>query len=245
MAIDLTRALAVALLVVGGVTAYAGVLPSIARAETPVCDEGDVFVAVTPSPPPTPNKYQQFMETKQRLSPSADTVIIGDSLAQAWPQSLAVQKFGPAVVNLGQGGDRTQEVLWRLKHLDLGVMHPKRVIILVGTNNLGEWEKPCAITAGIKAIVDIVEISWGNPRTALIQLPPRGKDFLYREDDRIKLNHLLVDLAARNGLETINLDGPLMCIGNQESAYYLPDHIHFTRAGYELISQLLAPWADQ
>jgi hypothetical protein len=75
-----------------------------------------------------------------------DFLLIGDSLVEMWPQEAWTASFpDTTVLNLGVGGDTTQNVLWRLSKMPLTRIQPRRVALLIGTNNLSHKDKPCAI----------------------------------------------------------------------------------------------------
>ena len=54
---------------------------------------------------------------------TVDVVMLGDSITHFWewrhPESWAKFTKGRTVLNLGYGGDRTQNVLWRMEHGEL------------------------------------------------------------------------------------------------------------------------------
>ena len=71
-------------------------------------------------------------------------LFLGDSITHRWSQpDLQVQdiwqqhfgRYHPA--NFGIEGDQTQHVLWRIKNGELDGIHPKVVVLLLGTNNIG------------------------------------------------------------------------------------------------------------
>src|SRR5690606_11425250 len=68
-----------------------------------------------------------------------DAVFFGDSLTDgwhnlgkaAWERFIAPLNAG----NFGLGGDRTQQVLWRMVNGELDGLDPKVFVLLIGTNN--------------------------------------------------------------------------------------------------------------
>ena len=74
-----------------------------------------------------------------------DILLVGDSISQQWgsvldhkPLNAAWQKhFGRyKTINIGIGGDKTQNVLWRLDHGGVEGLEPRLVIVLIGNNNM-------------------------------------------------------------------------------------------------------------
>src|SRR3984893_17497033 len=72
----------------------------------------------------------------------------GDSITRRWGTSDEQYKhflqnwqenfFGWNAANFGWGGDRTQNILWRLNNGELDNVKPKIIVLLVGTNNVGK-----------------------------------------------------------------------------------------------------------
>jgi hypothetical protein len=90
-----------------------------------------------------------------------DVYFIGDSIARRWgatdyPDLLAHWKknfFGWNAADFGWGADKTENILWRLEHGELDEVHPKIVVILAGTNNVGNRPGGDAKIADITAAV--------------------------------------------------------------------------------------------
>src|SRR6476661_8588498 len=97
-----------------------------------------------------------------------DIVMLGDSIIHFWGgdpsgQGVAGRRTAPEVwdrfftgrrvVNLGYGWDRTENVLWRLRHGEFENVSPKVVVLMIGTNNV-TLNTPAEIAAGVSAICD-------------------------------------------------------------------------------------------
>ena len=91
------------------------------------------------------------------------------------------------VLNLGLGGDDTQRVLWRLSSPKLAKLKPRHVLIILGTNNLG-FNKACAISEGLKRVIRRTAKLWPSTQIAFLEIPPKGAQFMYKNDDRTKVN---------------------------------------------------------
>src|SRR5579884_4253803 len=106
--------------------------------------------------------HDQLLQKKKQGR--IDIYFEGDSITRRWgatdyPELLANWKknfFGWNAANFGWGGDRTQNILWRLNHGELDNVHPKVVVLLAGTNNIDGHTSAGEITKGIEAIVATV-----------------------------------------------------------------------------------------
>ena len=74
-----------------------------------------------------------------------DIYFEGDSITRRWgatdyPELLANWKenfFGWNAGDFGWGADTTQNILWRLNNGELDGVNPKVIVLLAGTNNVG------------------------------------------------------------------------------------------------------------
>src|SRR6185295_18604833 len=87
--------------------------------------------------------------------------------------------------NFGWGGDRTQNILWRLNNGELDNVRPKIIVLLAGTNNVGK-NSPSGkddprvkdITRGIKAILDVCRQKAPGAKIVLMGITPRNDNML-------------------------------------------------------------------
>jgi hypothetical protein len=124
-----------------------------------------------PRPPSTPSALKRLNRLAANLPRAADLILVGDSLAAGWPTDLIAQPW-QHVFNFGLPGDRIQHTLWRLDVLPLAHLRPERVVILLGTNNLGDGDEPDTIAAGCKPSLFEPGIFGGSQ--SAFSLPFRG-----------------------------------------------------------------------
>ena len=84
-----------------------------------------------------------------------------------------------AVMNMGFGWDRTQNVLWRLRQGEFEGLSPEWIVLLIGTNNLtgtrnARANTPQEIVEGIAAICRELRQRSPQSRIALMGILPRG-----------------------------------------------------------------------
>lgn len=182
----------------------------------------------------------RLAEKEAQAKEQFDTVLIGDSITHNWDvvaPDLQRQYFG-RVLNLGFSGDKTQEVLWRIARIDWQVVAPKRIMVMIGTNNTGHrpQETPENTAAGIAAIVAQLRAACPEAKITLLAIFPRGKS---RQDVNRRVN------------DEINAQLPALADGEHVffrdiSAYYLlpdgetlnsallPDGLHPNKEGHRL-----------
>jgi hypothetical protein len=220
--------------------AVAGPLDS-AEAQTAssdACDQYEVAATTTPVPSQSGRALRRHYEIIQSLPIDAEVVVLGDSIAFFWPaQKLGSLFAGSKVVNLGVGGDRTQNVLWRLTSPEFKNIQPKLVIVILGTNNI--QDQPCAVVAGITAVFDKIDHIWGGATKLFIEILPRGDDFLFKNDARMEINNgVRVLERSRKNFSTINVDQEIVCPPDTCSNY-VADHVHLRNDGYEVLMRAI------
>src|ERR1700690_1090481 len=92
--------------------------------------------------------HAQLLEkAKQR---GIDIYFEGDSIIRRWgatdyPDLLANWRknfFGWNAADFGWGADTVQNILWRLENGELDGVHPRVILLLAGTNNVGRTVEP-------------------------------------------------------------------------------------------------------
>jgi lysophospholipase L1-like esterase len=115
----------------------------------------------------------------------------GDSITRRWGTSDAQYKeflanwkrnfYGWNAANFGWGGDTVQNILWRLEEGELDGVHPKVIVLMAGTNNLGNVvpagradAKVAEVTQGIKAILELMHRKAPETTIILTGITPRN-----------------------------------------------------------------------
>jgi N-acetylglucosamine-6-sulfatase len=172
-----------------------------------------------------------------------DVMFLGDSITEFWRRAgkaVWAANFAPLeAANFGVAGEGTQSVLWRLQNGELEGIHPKVVVLLIGTNNTNE--KPADIALGVKAV--IAEIQQRSPGTRVLLMGIFPRDGQPGAPSRAKIaqaNAILATYAHADdpaqvvymdiGARFLNADGTM----NKD---LMPDTLHPSEQGYQV-------WAD-
>src|SRR5262249_41974904 len=115
-------------------------------------------------------------------------VFLGDSITQGWG-NLSTSFPGVKVANRGIAGDTTRGVLIRLKE-DVLDLHPRAVVLLIGTNDLDEQADPETIAANLKLILAALKAADPNMPIILCQVFPSSETKNRPADKIKKLNQL-------------------------------------------------------
>jgi lysophospholipase L1-like esterase/acetyl esterase/lipase len=202
-------------------------------------------------------RHAAVLRAKDEIKP--EIVLIGDSITHFWggepkdkrqngPKAYA-SVFGPyRVLNMGFGWDRTQNVLWRLDHGELDGLHPRVVVIHIGTNNTSRTANarqntPVEIVEGIAAICGRVRSKTPGARIVLMQVMPReARPDNPRRVQIAAINRLLVDFTKTNHIALIDLSPKLLAADGALPASLMPDFCHPNEAGYAIWAEALKPY---
>ncbi|MBX9687879.1 MAG: hypothetical protein K2X27_14330 [Candidatus Obscuribacterales bacterium] len=182
---------------------------------------------------------------------SYDLLILGDSITQGMNLKILQKYFGMRVEAFGIGGDRTQNLLWRIQHGEIDFRkqaQPKTVVVLIGTNNLVFWpdsppSTPSEIAEGVAA--NIKEIRKRLPASQILALGllPRAEDPKSPlRAQIIETNTLLKKLQDHKHIFYADLGAKFLDPSGKIKAELMPDFLHpgFEAGNELLISELKA-----
>lgn len=194
-------------------------------------------------------RHKEVLRVKDALNP--EIVLVGDSITHFWGGEPAGPfKNGPKawddvfgrrrVLNLGFGWDRTQNVLWRLDNGEFDGLHPKYVVLNIGTNNFSGTRNarentPAEVAEGIKAICARISAKSADTRIVLMGVFPRGASPKDSYRPKIAaLNLLLAALAKEKGLTFLDIGTQMLEPDGTLSREIMKDSVHPTEKGYAL-----------
>jgi lysophospholipase L1-like esterase len=195
-------------------------------------------------------RHEQKLEEKRRLLAAGtgpEIVFIGDSITQGWEKEgreVWQQHYAAHhALDLGFGGDRTENVLWRLQHGEVDGIAPKVAVLMVGTNNSGHRaENPQTTAAGIQRLVE--ELRQRLPRTKVLLLAifPRGAtpdDFLRGLNERV--NKIIAGQADGSMVHFLDINHELLERDGTLDKAVMPDLLHPNAKGYAIWQRAMDP----
>lgn len=164
---------------------------------------------------------------------SVDVVFIGDSLTEGY--SLPDFYTGFSVLNRGIGGDTTFGVEDRLNTSAFEV-NPRVVVMMIGTNNVD------SMLDNYESILIKMKENLPDTKVVVMSVPPAGQGCADR-NPTIALNNVSLKLLAeKHGCIYVDIFSLLYDVNTGElRAEYTTDGIHFTKEGYDVITNELNP----
>ncbi len=182
---------------------------------------------------------------------TAELLMIGDSITHGWEdkgKAVWEEHFADVdTLNLGFGGDRTENVLWRLQHGTLGNTQPKLAVIMIGTNNTGHrLDTPEDIRDGVGAILDELKAQVPDTKVLLLAIFPRSEtpDDALRQNNEAT-NQLLQTLAEQRGIMFDNFNSAFLQEDGILTREIMPDLLHPEHDGYEIWASKLTPYIGE
>ena len=186
-----------------------------------------------------------------------DAIWLGDSITHFWEHKgkadVFKETFGDyKILNLGFGGDRTENLLWNVQYGGyLDGVHARLITLMIGTNNT--WSDSAEdIAAGIKACLAAIRQKQPQAKVLLFTLLPREvahkrgeRDFRRKKDNvddimpkQTKVNELIRPLADGEDVILVDLTAKFTDAEGLPDIALLGDGTHPSEAGYRV-------WADE
>jgi lysophospholipase L1-like esterase len=186
-----------------------------------------------------------------------DVYFEGDSITRRWgatdyPDLLANWKqnfFGWNAADFGWGADRTQNILWRLENGELDGVSPKVVVLLAGTNNVGDLTAPGSVderasdvTRGLQAILHLIQEKAPAATVVIMGVFPRNDNMAFNSVID-KINRNLSKLADGRKIRYLNINDELAGSDGilRDGMMNAKDKLHPTAKAYQVWADALKP----
>ena len=206
-----------------------------------------------PADVPVPRTDVNSLLAHERLLERAkqgaiDIYFEGDSITRRWdgadyPELRAnwAQNFsGWRAADFGWGADRIQNILWRLDHGELDGVNPKVVVLLAGTNNIGNADAE-DITKGLQAVVSAIRSKAPEARLVVMGIFPRNdKAAAMPVIDSVNAN--LAKMADGKQVRYLNINDKLAdAQGKLFDGMMNGDKLHPALKAYQIWADALKP----
>ena len=200
---------------------------------------------------PRMNVAATFTQTNQRMGPrhegfvatakagNIDLLLHGDSITDWWLQEANKPVFDKyfskyRTANFAVAGDTTQGVLWGLKNGEGQGYQPKAVMLMIGTNNTGQFTAP-EIAEGVGAVVMELRRNFPAAKILLLAIFPRALPGDPVRDKIAEVNQIIQRLDDKKTVFYMDIGQKFL----DEKGVFLPesfraDNLHPQAKGYEI-----------
>ena len=204
--------------------------------------------ASTPAPV-NAGRQRAFLE--RAVDKEIQIVFLGDSITELW------QKKGKAVweehyahlnaANFGVSGEHTEHTLGHIAGGILNGLHPKVVVLLIGTNNVGHIpdEKPWWTADGIKKIVRSVHERLPDTKVLLLAVFPREKKDSRHRKQITDINAEIRKLDDGKKTRYLDLTPKFTDAKGEIPKDIMPDGLHPNAKGYQIWAEAMQPLLDE
>jgi lysophospholipase L1-like esterase len=218
-------------------------------------------LAQTPADRPIARTDQNSLKAHAQLLEKAkkgriDIYFEGDSITRRWgatdyPELLANWNqnfFGWNAADFGWGADKIENILWRLANGELDGVNPKIIVLLAGTNNVGNTVQPegddakvADVNQGLKAVLDVLGAKAPGATIIATAIFPRNDNMAVMPVID-KINRNLAKLADGKKIRYLNINARLADHdGKLFDGIMNADKLHPAIPGYQVWADALKP----
>lgn len=186
--------------------------------------------------------------TRARQAP-VDLLFQGDSISDWWiGNGTEVWQKNYAryhAATFGIAGDRTENLLWRLKQGELGSIKPKLIVLMIGTNNLGR-DTVEEVRDGILACVAELRRLCPESKILLLGIFPRGEGPNNLGRRKVAaVNELLAASSFDEKVSYLDIGKIFIEPDGTISREVMYDFLHPTPQGYERWAAAIEPYVTK
>jgi len=193
-------------------------------------------------------QHEKFLQRGQEGP--IGVLFIGDSITAGWIMARDVwtKYYGnlqPA--NFGIGGDRTQNVLWRIENGELGGISPKVVVLLIGVNN----GRDPRVTDGIRKVVAAIQAKLPETKVLLLGIFPYGASptdppwIAAARQHIARVNEELAGLDDGKRVRFLDIGSKFLDDSGHIRAEIMPDGLHPAVPGYQIWAEAMQPLLEE
>ena len=189
-------------------------------------------------------RHRNILKHIQQNPPKA--VILGNSITHFWGgEPAGPMKNGPkswkkimeptGFQNMGYGYDRIENVLWRIYHGELDGYEADKVVLMIGTNNMG-ISSDKDIVEGLRFLIMAIRNRQPKATVKVIGILPRRE----HEDWVKNINQQIHTMANEENCLFADAGTPLLLLTGKIDESLFLDGLHPNEKGYQLIAKTIA-----
>jgi lysophospholipase L1-like esterase len=195
-------------------------------------------------------RHESFV--KQAQQGGIDLLFMGDSITDFWRNrgsNVWNTYYAPLhAANFGISADRTQHVLWRIEHGELDGIHPKVVVLMIGTNNTGKEQDhqtirntPPQVIEGVTAVVHEIQAKLPETKILLLAIFPRSQRGEPIRDEIKQINLSIAQLDDGKSVTFLDIGPKFLEPDGTLSREIMPDLLHPSEKGYQIWAEAMQP----
>lgn len=193
--------------------------------------------------------HEAHVKAVQANAGSIDVLLVGDSITIQWGDYWSKWFPNRKTLNIGIGGDKTQNVLWRLDHGGVEGIKPRAIVLMIGNNNMFFTPETGveAVAKGIEMCVKNLRNKFPEADLVVAKILPahRPGDRFYEDIHKTNMALDLLRLDTDPKVYLLDLTNHFIHpSGELKKDFYTPDNIHLSAAGYAVFAEKLKPLVD-
>jgi lysophospholipase L1-like esterase len=185
-----------------------------------------------------PKAHQDYIRIAKE--DKTDLVFFGDSITAGWGWGGNGQVwdmyFKPLkAAHFGIGGDKTENLLWRMQNGELDGLHAKLVVLLIGTNNGGDSAEDVA--TGISTILAELHTRMAAAKVLLLGILPSGEKPNPQREKNARTNALVAKHADGTHIVYLDIGGKFLGPDQSISKEVMGDFLHPSTKGYQIFAE--------
>ncbi len=171
-------------------------------------------------------------------------VFFGDSITQWWPWKDFKARYEPlGAVNFGIGGDRVENLLWRVENGEMEGIAPKVAVVLIGTNN-DFHRSDIPVAKGVGKVVEAIRSRSPSTKVLVLGIFPRGwnkSQFDYYKPHVARVNAELAKLDNGDTVRFADVGRKLPEPDGSWPRSVSVDGLHLAPEGYRRWAEAMQP----
>ena len=192
----------------------------------------------------------RHQEVLNKLKSDPQLILIGNSILHSldnedrqdvWTKYLNQYN----AVNMGFSGDRTENVIWRIRNGEIDGINPKLALLLIGTNNTDgnhylEISTPQELAEAIWEICQIIREKLPQTQILLLGILPYGYKPNHRDNINRATNKLIADFPGKDpNIHYRNINDIYIDSEGKVIKELMPDYLHPNAKGHLLMFEKL------